>query len=517
MKRLLIFSLFIFSIPPIHADSSQYDQMRIFSQLYGGDTNPPELPVIDKVLPRFSKERLKSDIQLVRDINNDMKILVDSLPELIGFKQPDNLYSPEEEDRLRGAWLEFLNYRSILLRLMARYESPLGVEKEADRERSLLLSFSSSILLHHMVGRVIVLSRNHTLAWRKFNEGDPAWGLKYDLLYSMMNHIGKKGTQEILQNALVDYRQLYPRLRRYKELLWVHQIIQDGFFFFRENSSILWKNRFEVFLKPIKDFFYKPYYYLAATISTWISEFQYRKSAPLITPELVDELLFQLQPGDLVLERRHFYLTNIVLPGYWPHVVMYVGTRKQIHELGLLGNPKFQKIMAETEGKFGDTPTHYFVDALTKGVSMTTQEKRLNLDSIAVLRPRVPLSVKKQAIWRALNYLGKPYDFEFDLFSADKIICSEVIYRAYGSHLNLQLTKIMGRMTLPPVNIANSFIKSRKEEDRPLDFVLFFKGVPQAKKAFSVNEDDFAHTMLSGENPLSPRLPKETPGLELWP
>jgi len=514
MLRSAIGIFFFFSLLGDHLAVSHFQQMRIFSQLYSADEDHPKASNLS--LLNFTREQFSKDALLVKEIHKKLTALVDSLPSLAAAQSSSGVYSTDEEDSLRGAWLEILNYRSILLRMMARYEKADRFEVESDQERSLLLNFGSSILLHHTIGRIIIMARNNPMAWRKFNEGDLSWNLRNDLLFGMMKSMGNKATRTVLENALVDYRQMYPKLKRFQELDWLHQIIEDGFHFFRENSNDLWQNQFELFFKPIKDFFYKPYYYLAATISTWISEFQYRKRPPLITSDLLGQLLDKLEPGDLVLERRHFYLTNVVLPGYWPHVVMYVGTRSQIHELGLLTKPELQNAMLEIQEETGGDSTHFFVDAQTYGVALTTEKKRLQLDSVAVLRPRVPLSVKRQAIWRALNYVGKPYDFEFDFFSADKIVCSEVIYRAYGAHLNFPLSKILGRMTLPPVNIANTFVNTRAHSDRPLDFILFFKGDPYQNQSIPVDEDEFVRTMVSGENPLSPKS-SANPSVPIWP
>ena len=42
-------------------------------------------------------------------------------------------------------------------------------------------------------------------------------------------------------------------------------------------------------------------------------------------------------------------------------------------------------------------------------------------------------------IRRALELLDRPYDFNFDYASDDKIVCTELIYRAYDPVLNFRV------------------------------------------------------------------------------
>ena len=58
--------------------------------------------------------------------------------------------------------------------------------------------------------------------------------------------------------------------------------------------------------------------------------------------------------------------------------------------------------------------------------------------------------MKSAAIGRAFALLGTPYDFSFDLSSQDKIICTELVYRAYAPYLDVPFEKVMGRLTLKP-------------------------------------------------------------------
>ena len=42
-----------------------------------------------------------------------------------------------------------------------------------------------------------------------------------------------------------------------------------------------------------------------------------------------------LQPGDVLVTRHHDAMTNLFLPGYWPHAALHIGTAEQRQELSV--------------------------------------------------------------------------------------------------------------------------------------------------------------------------------------
>ena len=71
-------------------------------------------------------------------------------------------------------------------------------------------------------------------------------------------------------------------------------------------------------------------------------------------------------------------------------------------------------------------------------------------------------------------------------------MCTELVYRSYQGMLNFTpLPEVMGRKTLPAVEIARKFVKERSKEDRDFDFVLFLDGDATTGHARRQVEDEF--------------------------
>ena len=67
------------------------------------------------------------------------------------------------------------------------------------------------------------------------------------------------------------------------------------------------------------------------------------------------------------------------------------------------------------------------------------------------------------AIVRAAEHEGKLYDFDFDFFRSDRLVCTEVIYRAYDGlgPVQLRLTERSGRPTLSAEDLLDLAVDGR--------------------------------------------------------
>jgi hypothetical protein len=245
-----------------------------------------------------------------------------------------------------------------------------------------------------------------------------------------------------------------------------------------------------------------------------------RVGKPLVTADDISRLVLpKLEPGDIVVTRQNWFLSNIGLPGFWPHAELFVGTPKALAqafdldptvsawtraqkekaasftELLQKRYPAKWKVYAEGKDFQGHGPIRV-IESISEGVSFTATEHAFGVDYLAAMRPRRSPLVKAQAIERAFRYQGRPYDFDFDFFSDATLVCTELVYKAYQPSADMDgvqfdLVDVAGRRTLPANELVKRFDAEADRADRQLDFVVFLDAQEKAKKAFSSDASAF--------------------------
>ena len=154
---------------------------------------------------------------------------------------------------------------------------------------------------------------------------------------------------------------------------------------------------------------------------------------PALPNRIADQIQEVLQPGDVLVTRKEHAMSNYFLPGYWPHVSMYVGGQQ-------------------------------VVEALKDGVRVREMSSPFGNDSVAVIRPVLDAEKIQQAIVRAQSHVGKPYDFDFDFTRADRLVCTEVVYRSYEGlgEMQFPLVRRAGRQTVSAEDLLKLALEEQK-------------------------------------------------------
>lgn len=168
--------------------------------------------------------------------------------------------------------------------------------------------------------------------------------------------------------------------------------------------------------------------------------------------EQVSELL---RPGDIIVTRHAKALTNLFLPGFWPHTALYIGSAEQRDALGVHAD------WSKEQRWTGDICV---LEARKDGVKFRPLSDTLCVDVFAILRPELSDDGIRRGLERAVLHEGKMYNFDFDFFNSDRIVCTEVVYRAYDGLEDMQfpLQERAGRKTLSAEDLLDYALNSRQ-------------------------------------------------------
>lgn len=176
-----------------------------------------------------------------------------------------------------------------------------------------------------------------------------------------------------------------------------------------------------------------------------------------LSSQEVERLKAQLRPLDILLEKTPFRLTDKLIPGHFGHVAIWLGGKDDLAKAGLWNDNRLSKYKASIE------TGHSVLEALRSGVQLSTIEHFLNIDDLAVIRP-IGLDEKRSLNYlsKAIDQIGKGYDFNFDVETDKRIVCSELAYVVFPD-VPWPVEKAVGRFTISPDNVAN-IIKLRPTE-----------------------------------------------------
>lgn len=255
-------------------------------------------------------------------------------------------------------------------------------------------------------------------------------------------------------------------------------------------------------------------------VAAFLGDFKIkRKGRYLIDREALKSIVPSLQPGDIMLARKNWYLSNVGLPGFWPHALLWVGTREDMarafdddptvtawieRRTGTAEKftdyiarryPHVWKTMEQAEAIGRPRP---IVEAISEGVVQSTLKSAAG-DYLVALRPNLPNWTRARAIDFAFRQLGRPYDFDFDFATDHALVCTELVWRAYRPRrgtpgLNIPPVIVAGRKTLPANEIARTFTNEMNRADRQLEFVAYLEGSEKQGKAVAGDRFGFAAT-----------------------
>ena len=268
-------------------------------------------------------------------------------------------------------------------------------------------------------------------------------------------------------------------------------------------------------LQPVKRALRRAWYPTVSSVAQWMGDTRVRRIGwYLIDAAALETMDPSLEPGDIMLSRKNWYVSNIGLPGFWPHALIYLGAPKKFE--AYFDDAEVRVWVRATSGRdqsLGDYladrwPRRYLdyrlghegepyrvIEAISEGVVFNTLGHAAG-DYLAALRPRVSKVDKAKAIVAAFEHLAKPYDYDFDFATDHALVCTELVWRSYRptdgkAGVPLSLVQVAGRMTLPANEIVRQMVAAKDAGAPVLDFVYFIDANERSRTVSVGSEQDF--------------------------
>ena len=407
-------------------------------------------------------------------------------------QHPDQPIASKNLEFLKENTQLCLDLREQLYAVTNRYECALdATAEELEREqipeiirtKAVMLSVSAALTLYDNYIMGALLFENDKRLRRLLNDPDKGFGISANELLEITLSANSISKQKRMQEGILFFEEK-------KELF--REIKDDDFYYLKIliyaspsynhmkniGTQQMIKKKFKMFGKISQDVVAElrddGFDEVSKFFGNSVGLVESRKGK-LYGKELIrKELLGELQPLDIILEKTPFRLTDKLIPGHFGHVAIWVGNQKELKEKGLweheMVRPHHQKITPEGENE--ESKNGYcIVEALREGVKLSSLEEFMNIDDIAILRPVFSDNIsekEKESLLLTFRQIGKEYDFNFDVNTTDKIVCSELAYVCFPQ-INWPTEKTVGRHTISPDNVANLCW-----ENIPLELISFY-------------------------------------------
>jgi hypothetical protein len=364
--------------------------------------------------------------------------------------QERGYYLPDEDERLREVYARYLEVRAALREVVSRMEPWVDMGEKLSRENQLrvfLIGFTAACFLIRSGLFMIGIAQGRRVVRRKLDEAEPRFDIPkksftqiYRLQTSMRRmwkfhaayqfYLRNKDDLTLLKNdpelsALVDLLIAEePFMEKRRRNYWNHRIRYRWHSFRRRHRSGFEQTMFRIFelggrtIAELRD------------PTTGLRRLPKRAAGVPCS-----QALAILEPGDIIVTRHRDALSNLFLPGFWPHAAFFVGEQKEG------GN---------------------VVEARKDGVKLRDLSDTLSVDAFLVLRANLGTDIKNSAASRALCHVDKLYDFAFDFSQSDRLACTAVVYRSWHGlgDVTFSLGEKAGRMCLSAEELISQALDS---------------------------------------------------------
>ncbi len=466
-----------------------------------------------------------ADAAAYRDYDSTLRGIVDVLERKRDVFGGPHVLGPDDERALLESWQAFHDTAFALDQIRLFYEDWYRFDpSRADRNRflrSYLLTFAAELALFEQATRFTRLVRGNPDAVKFLDAPHPSLGLEAGSLSRFEQELlGARDQARVVAGER--YLQTIAATFHAREEVealgvgWLWRATESHLQALEEvgaieRSSLTVSADLELVQRTAR----KLWYPVQSGVAEWMGDTRVRRPGwYLVSEEQQAEIDPLLEPGDVMLSRKNWYVSNVGLPGFWPHAILYLGAPDKLEAYFDDAEVRaWVKAKSGTEQSFADylaelspsgwlryqagTPEapYRVMEAISEGVSLNTMTHAAG-DYLAAMRPRLSKVDKARAIAEAFGHLDKPYDFDFDFATDHALVCTELVWRSYrpsdeGPGLDIPLEQLAGRRTLPANAIAKLFADEHGRADAQLEFVVFLDAIEKERRAVVSDEAAF--------------------------
>ncbi len=395
-----------------------------------------------------------------------------------------SLLSQQDHDEIRALMLAYLDLRSALLKTVWLYrgENTDTALATADplEARAFLTAYTAAVLLVEKAWLIYDTFRDDPRTRQQLDLGDLAWGIPPGTFSNIVASLTNQSVMAELQMAMRRFESDSAAGRLPEQVPWGDLATRARLSrpAVEETLDGIGRRRLERTFREMVRQITDPASEVTPVVSMAISRFRFKERPPhrgLISPQQVDDLRAELRPGDILIERRNWYISNSLLPGFWPHAALYLGSYEELAELGVATDPRAAPHMSDFQGQDELGNDFAVIEAIGEGVIFTSFEHSVGeTDAVVVLRPNLSEENLSEALSRALSHRGKEYDFDFDFETTDRLVCTELIFRAYDGILEIpEMRLILGKPRIAASDYVRMWADGRESGDPQLELVHF--------------------------------------------
>jgi len=167
-----------------------------------------------------------------------------------------------------------------------------------------------------------------------------------------------------------------------------------------------------------------------------------------------------IEPGDILIRGYVNYLDGYFIPGFFSHAGLYIGKVSE----------KEKSLLKPEQYSFFKTGDQLVIHSMAEGVFMEDIINFCRCDYMVILRRNEKIKTEnsknytyEKVLNKAMQNLGKEYDFKFDFNDFHKLSCTEFVYDCckgflddYGIKVKNKRVLLMNKRMITPDDFINS-------------------------------------------------------------